>query len=132
MARKKAPELADWLEAALIALAIVFFGGLLISGSRGGSPRACWACSSGVPADARQLALAVQLRRMILVGVLFTIVVGLIAGGALVQKCRRCRKAAAPTGRRSGASLTAIRQSPGLGWGSAASPTSTASCSRRN
>jgi O-antigen ligase len=112
----------NWLtgpKLVLIALAIVFLGGLLISGSRGGFGASVLGT----------LILAIlmmrgswrspfQLRGAILVSVLFAIVVGLIAGGALVQKMSTLSEGGSAN--RTAiwrASIAAIRQSPWLGWG---------------
>jgi len=112
----------DWLTGprmVLVALAVVFLGGLLISGSRGGFVASVLGVLLLVFLMMRERwREPFQLRRAIIVGVLFAAMVGLVAGGALVQKMSTLAEGG--TANRFAiwrASLTAIGQSPWLGWG---------------
>ncbi len=124
------PELDDgeeesplnWLTGrrlVLIALAIVFMGCLLISGSRGGFTASVAGVVALLFLMLRESSGGVfQLRRTVVIAVLFSIVVGLIAGGALVQKMSTLTEGGSANRIAIWrTSLAAIGQSPWLGWG---------------
>jgi len=109
---------------ALVALIVVCLGGLLISGSRAGF------ASTVVGAVALAWLMVrghkrsrVVVRRAILSGVILALVVGLIAGGALLRKSSTLSN---PDSLNRltiwRVSLDAVRQSPLLGWGLGAYP----------
>ena len=112
----------DWLTGTrmmLVALAIVFLGCLLISGSRGGFIASVMGVVLLVFLIMRdRWREPFQLRQTIIVGILFAAVVGLVAGGALVQKMSTLAEGGSAN--RTAiwrTSITAIGQSPWLGWG---------------
>ena len=112
----------NWLTGrrlVLIALAIVFMGCLLISGSRGGFGATMFGVVALLFLLLRESSGGVfQLRRTVVIGVLFSIVVGLIAGGAMVQKMSTLAQGGSANRIAIWrTSLEAIGQSPWLGWG---------------
>jgi O-antigen ligase len=112
----------DWLTGTrltLIALALLFMGGLLISGSRAGFAASLVGALIFLALHMRgRWESRSQMGRALLIGGAFAVVVGLIAGGALIEKLARLSESSS-TNRviiwRS--TLDAIAQSPWWGWG---------------
>jgi O-antigen ligase len=112
----------SWLtgtKVALIAVALLCMGGMLISGSRAGFASTAVGVAVLGALVARGSSLSrTALRWAVLAGVGVAIVVGVIAGGAMIRKTATLKNA--DTLNRLviwRASLDAIRQSPWLGWG---------------